>query len=193
MRDYDLEVLTHFFQRPGMYCGEETANNLASFLYAYQLGAHDACRFIETLSEYLLDKYHIGTPATGLSGQILNISEQQNRDAVALFKEEGLRLLQHLSDDGEQARYANILRKKLLDLLQALPDAATWNWIAQWYVIIRQVKEWRGENLPIVIIELLDELQHDLTVLNAQIDPAQEKDIPSPTLQRFERLHSLLT
>ncbi len=150
MRNYDLEILSHFLKRPGMYTGEHLANNnrnVDKFLMAYDLGANGECNFREKLSAKIVQKFGIHMPSEGLIKQFELAANQLNIDWFELFVKEGNEILSEESEKNGKSRFAKILRDKFLKYLEEIPSEINVNWTVNWNSKVNQMTGWEGKNL----------------------------------------------
>ena len=81
----DVEGLSKFIERPGMYIPTTDRDNIVSFVHGYEHGTKGKCKFTDALSNLLAEKYSIKKHATGWSNQIERYSEEISESWVETF------------------------------------------------------------------------------------------------------------
>ena len=85
MQKEDVESLSRFVERPGMYIYTTDRSNIVSFIHGYELGAQGRCKFTEVFSDNLTQKFKLKKYATGWQNQIERYSESKVLSWVDAF------------------------------------------------------------------------------------------------------------
>ena len=93
----DVENLSNFVKRPGMYIPRTDSANIISFIHGYESGAQGKCKFSDALSKLLTEKYLIKKYATGWSNQIERYSEKECVSWVEAFSQTASEVLSQVS------------------------------------------------------------------------------------------------
>lgn len=105
MRDIDLENLTRFVTRMGMYIGKETEDSIISFIHGYEIGSGEKCQFTKILDKYLENEYQIPRMSTGWPGKIRELTTRNNKSWVSNFRKVTLEVLGPGVSEGFKEEY----------------------------------------------------------------------------------------
>ncbi len=162
MRDYDILLLTHMVQRPGVYTGQSNYTGVDRFLIAYEMGSQGACDFIGPLSNALFEKYQIPIPSEGIIKQCTLVADQLGITWEELFVKESEDILISESDKDGRSRYAHLIRYEILKLLEEIPEFADINLWLNLKRISKLINVWKGVNIKkeeqTLLIEILESI-----------------------------------
>lgn len=178
------EVITElvaFSSRPGMYIGKEEMDLIIAFLSGIELSSKFQLRFGGDLVEYIFSKYSKNEKIQelkknrnyySLKEQIIQLSLEENKTPIQIFKKEALNLLTFISDEVFDGLYLQSMTDQLKLHLQKNieskdePFTTSFRSSPEDY-ILRYLKEWNGKTLPENQIEILEEIKKENSKRNA--------------------------
>lgn len=178
------EVITElvaFSSRPGMYIGKEEMDLIIAFLSGIELSSKFQLRFGGDLVEYIFSKYSKNEKIQelkknrnyySLKEQIIQLSLEENKTPIQIFKKEALNLLTFISDEVFDGLYLQSMTDQLKLHLQKNieskdePFTTSFRSSPEDY-IFRYLKEWNGKTLPENQIEILEEIKKENSKRNA--------------------------
>ena len=86
MRDSDINIMSNFLSRMGMYICPSERESVVSFLTGYELGTDGLCTFTDTMSSILAEKYKIKLYATGWPDQLERFAEKNKMNWIQGFE-----------------------------------------------------------------------------------------------------------
>jgi len=186
MRDWDLEIYSALLKRPGLCMGTNDWNEVENFIRFYELGSKWECNFKNLLTDQLFDKYEIRMPSSGLIEQLKLIAIKTKTNWDEIFIQEAMDILRTQSDGGNQFRFQKILRNKILNYFQNMPDEIDSSYFMNLNQINRQVDDWHGQNLTEREIKMFKEIKEMIL-----FQTTKESDKVKPTQKLRDKIIQL--
>lgn len=163
MRDWDLEIYSALLKRPGLCMGTNDWNKVEDFIRAYELGSKWECDFMNLLTNQINDKYGIPMPTRGLIEQLKLVAKKTKQNWEELFINETKEILKNESDQNNKFRFRRILREKILNYFEEIPEKIGTAYYMNLNQINRQIDDWHGKNLSDKEIELFKEVREEIS------------------------------
>lgn len=164
MRDWDLEVYSALLKRPGLYMGTNDWNKVEEFIRAYELGSKWKCNFMNLLTNQINDKYGVPMPTRGLIEQLKRVAKKLNQNWEEVFINETKEVLRNESDKNNGYRFQGILRNKILNYFEVIPEKIDVTYFMNLNQINSQIDDWSGKNISEEEIKLFKEIREALSL-----------------------------
>lgn len=163
MRDWDLEIYSALLKRPGLCMGTNDWNKVENFIRAYELGSKWECNFMNLLTNQINDKYGVPMPSSGLIEQLKIVAKKTEQIWEELFINETREILMNESDGSNKFRFRKILRDKILNYFEDVPEKIGTAYYINLNQINRQIDDWHGKNLSDKEIRLFKKVREEIS------------------------------
>ncbi|MDC1162591.1 hypothetical protein OAT18_04035 [Tenacibaculum sp.] len=178
----DINFLSFFTLRIGMYTGKENKDTISAFIHGFEAGRDNDCKFIENLTNSIEKEYSIDTKATGWIEQIELLAERTESDWVTVFKKQSLKILIKELTQLSKKEFSISLRKRMSGKINGLKYNFCKSWITDWFGIVDLKANWFKEIWSDNELILLTEIENELTNYG-KIDGIKENIKSTETLK----------